>query len=153
MANDVGPVSAVSRTEEINALVREHAGVRGALSEDTDLCGDLRMLEPDLDELLVDFAERFRVDMSGFLWYFHTDEDGVSPGRLFFRAPQDRVTRIPLRLALLYRAAEIGRWPVDYPEHSLPARRWDLVFNQCLAAGIGVSLVWWLARKLLWHVG
>ena len=53
MANDVGPVSAVSRTEEINALVREHAGVRGALSEDTDLCGDLRMLEPDLDELLV----------------------------------------------------------------------------------------------------
>lgn len=148
MVQDVGSMSAVSRVEEINALVREHTGVQGPLSEDTDLGGDLRMLEPDLDELLVAFAERFRVDLSGFLWYFHTDEDGVSPGRLFFRAPQDRVTRIPLRLALLYRAAEIGRWPVDYPEHFLPARRWDVVFNQCLAAGVGVSLVWWLAWKL-----
>jgi hypothetical protein len=148
MVKDVGPVSTVSRAEEINALVRERTAVRGPLSEETDLHGDLRMLEPDLDEFLVDFAERFRVDLSGFLWYFHTDEDGVSPGRLFFRAPQDRVTRIPLRLALLYHAAEIGRWPVDYPEHSLPARRWDLVFNQRLAAGALVWLMWWLAQKL-----
>lgn len=142
-------MSAASRAEEINALVREQTGFRGPLTEETDLHGDLGLLADDLDELLTTFAERLRVDLTGFLWYFHTDEDGVSPGRLFFAAPQDRVTRIPLRLALLYRAAELGRWPVDYPEHSLPSRRWDVAVNQCLAVGIALWLIWWLARELL----
>lgn len=142
-------MSAASRAEEIHALVREQTGFRGPLTEETDLHGDLGLLADDLDELLTTLAERLRVDLTGFLWYFHTDEDGVSPGRLFFAAPQDRVTRIPLRLALLYRAAELGRWPVDYPEHSLPARRWDVAVNQCLAVGIALWLIWWLARELL----
>lgn len=142
-------MSAASGAEEINALVREQTGFRGPLTEETDLHGDLEVLADDLEDLLTTFAERFRVDLTGFSWYFHTDEDGVSPGRLFFAAPQDRVTRIPLRLALLYRAAELGRWPVDYPEHSLPARRWDIAVNQCLAVGIALWLIWWLARELL----
>jgi hypothetical protein len=141
-------MSAVPRVEEINALVREHTGARGALSEETDLHGDLGLISLDLDEFLAEFAERFSVDMSGFLWYFHTEEDGVSFGRLFFSAPQDRVSRIPLKLALLYRAAEIGKWPIDYPKHTLPARRWDTVVNQCLAAGLALWLLWWLVQKL-----
>jgi hypothetical protein len=141
-------MSAVPRAEEIHALVRKHTGAQGLLSEETDLHGDLGLILPDLDEFLAEFAERFSVDLSGFLWYFHTDEDGVSPGRLFFAAPQDRVTRIPLRLALLYRAAELGRWPVDYPKHSLPPRRWDIVVNQCLAVAAALWLLWWLARKV-----
>jgi acyl carrier protein len=141
-------VSIVSRIDEIDALVRDHTGTRGVLSEETDLHSDLGLTSLDLDEFLAEFAKRFDVDLSGFLWYFHTEEDDVSPGRLFFAAPQERVQRIPLRLALLYRAVELGRWPVDYPEHSLPRRRWDLVFNQCLAAGFAAWLVWWLAQKL-----
>ena len=141
-------MSAVPRAEEINALVRKHTGAQGLLSEKTDLHGDLGLISLDLDEFLAEFAERFRVDLSGFLWYFHTDEDGVSPGRLFFAAPQDRVTRIPLRLALLYRAAELGRWPVDYPKHSLPPRRWDIVVNQFLAVAAALWLLCWLARKV-----
>lgn len=148
MVKDVWPMSAASRVDEINALVRKHTGTRGVLSEETDLHSDLGLISLDLDEFLDEFARRFDVDLSGFLWYFHTEEDGVSPGRLFFAAPQDRVRRIPLRLALLYQAVELGRWPVDYPEHSLPRRRWDVVFNQCLAAGFAVWLVWWLAQKL-----
>ncbi|HEX5051134.1 MAG TPA: DUF1493 family protein [Planctomycetota bacterium] len=134
-------MSAVSRVEEINALVQKYAGPRTPLSAETDLFGDLKLLVPDLDELLHEFKDRFHVDLSAFLWYFHTDEDVVSPGRLFFDAPQDRVTRIPLRLDLLYRAAELGRWPVDYPEHSLPPRRWDFVFNLCLAAVFALWLL------------
>jgi len=141
-------MSTVSRVEEINALVREHTGARGALSEDTDLHGDLGLISLDLEEFLSEFAARFGVDLSGFLWYFHTDEDGVSPGRLFFAAPQDRVARIPLRLALLYRAAELGRWPVDYPKHSLPPRRWDVLVNQCLVAATVLGMLWWVARKV-----
>lgn len=142
-------MSAVSRVDEINALVREHTGTRGVLSEETDLHSDLGLTSLDLDEFLAEFAKRFDVDLSGFLWYFHTEEDGVSPGRLLFAAPQDRVQKIPLKLALLYQAVELSRWPVDYPEHSLPRRRWDVVVNQCLAAALAVGLLWWLARKLL----
>lgn len=137
---------AVSRVEEINALVRKHTGFRGRLSEEVNLFPDLFLLEPDLDELLTDFAERFRVDLAGFRWYVHTDEDGVSVGRFFFRAPQDRVTRIPISLGLLYRAAEIGRWPIDYPEHSLPARRWDRLIDLCMVCGIAAWLLWSLVR-------
>ena len=139
-------MSADTKREEIDALVRKHVVVRGALSERTDLCGELGIVDLDLEELLDEFAERFGVDMSGYLWYFHSDEEGVSPGRWFFPAPQDRVTKIPLRLGILHRAAELGRWPVEYPEHSLPARRWDVVFNQCLLAGIGLCLVWRLCQ-------
>lgn len=135
-----------SKREEIDALVRKHAAIQGPLSEQTDLCGEHGMCVFDLEDLLEEFAERFAVDLSGYLWYFHSDEEGVSPGRWFFPAPQDRVTRIPLQLGLLYRAAELGRWPVEYPEHSLPARRWDTVINQCLVAAIVLSLVWRLVE-------
>lgn len=130
------------KRDEIDALVRKHAAARGPLSEQFDLCGEFGMSVFDLDDLLEEFAERFAVDLSGYRWYFHSDEEGVSPGRWFFPAPQDRVTRIPLRLGLLHRAAELGRWPLDYPEHSLPARRWDIVINQCLVAGVVLFLVW-----------
>ena len=68
-----------SRVEEIDALVREHTGYRGPLSAETDLHADLRLISLDLDEFLSEFAERFGVDLSGFLWYFHMEEDGVSP--------------------------------------------------------------------------
>lgn len=146
-------MSAVSTVAEINALVRKHTGARGMLSEETDLHSDLRLISLDLEEFLDEFAKRFDVDLSEFLWYFHTEEDGVSLGRLFFAAPQDLVTRIPLRLALFYQAVELGRWPVDYPEHSLPRRRWDVVVDQCLAAAMALGLLWWLARKLLYGVG
>lgn len=57
------------------------------------------------------------------------------------------MARIPLRLALFYRAAEIGKWPVEYPEHSLPAHRWDLVLVRCLLVVVLVRFLWWLAQE------
>ncbi len=83
--------SAASRAEEINTLVREQTGYRGPLSTETDLNGDLGILADDMDELLTESAARCRVDLSAFRWYFHTDEDAVSPGRWLFAAPQDRL--------------------------------------------------------------
>lgn len=141
-------MTASSRVDEIHALLRLHAGAPEVLTEDTELHADLGLISLDLHEFLEEFAERFQVDMSGFLWYFHSEEDGLNPFRWIFPAPQDRVTRIPLRLALFYRAAEIGKWPVEYPEHSLPVRRWDLVLCRCLGAVAFFWLGWELAQAL-----
>lgn len=118
------------------------------LTADTDLHADLRLIGLDLGEFLDEFAVRFGIDLSGFPWYFHSEDDGASFGRLFFASPQDRVTRIPLRLGLLYAAAETGRWPVEYPAHSLPPRRWDVIIDRLLVTAAALGLLWWLARKL-----
>jgi hypothetical protein len=58
------------------------------------------------------------------------------------------VPRIPITLRLLREAVELGRWPLTYPPHSLPARRYDLLINQVLVGGFAVALLYWLAHVL-----
>jgi hypothetical protein len=140
-------MSTMSVAEEIEALVRDQIGLRSPLDADASLQG-IGLFADDLTEFMATFGKRFKVDLSTFRWYFHTGEEGVSVGALFFTPPHDRVPRIPITLRLLREAAELGRWPVDYPDHSLPPRRWDIVINQCLAAAFVVWLLWWLAKKL-----
>jgi hypothetical protein len=69
------------------------------------------------------------VDLSTYLWYFHTGEEGIGIGALFSRPPNARVQEIPITLAMLLEFANRGRWEVSYPEHELPARRVDLLVN------------------------
>jgi hypothetical protein len=140
-------MSAVPVAEEIEALLREQTGIRSSLDADASL-QDLGLFADDLSEFMATFGERFGVDLSTFRWYFHTGEEGISPGGLFFTPPQDRVPKIPITLRLLREAAELRRWPVDYPNHSLPARRWDIVINQCLVGAFVLWLLWWLAGRL-----
>lgn len=134
--------------DEIQAFVREQAGCWTQLPEDASLQEDVGLFADDLGEFIDKFAKRFGVDVSTYLWYFHTDEEGMSIGALFFAPPQDRVPRIPITLRLLREATELGRWPLLYPPHSLPARRYDILIDQLLAGGIAVLLVWWLGRAL-----
>lgn len=140
-------MTAVSVAEEIEALLREQIGIRSSLDADASL-QDLGLFAEDLTDFMTIFGERFGVDLSTFRWYFHTGEEGFSPGGLFFTPPQHRVPKIPITLRLLREAAELRRWPVDYPEHSLPARRWDIVINHCLAGAFVLWLLWCLAGRL-----
>ncbi len=103
------------------------------------------MFADDLGEFMDAFAQRFGVDLSAFLRYFHTGEEGMNLGGVFFAPPHDRVTRIPITLRMLREAAELGNWPVVYPQHSLPARRYDILINQVIAGGM---VLWSLARSL-----
>jgi hypothetical protein len=86
----------------------------------------------DFHELMEVYAAKFKVDMTRYLWYFHGDEEGNSIGGSFFRAPYDRVAHIPITPALLLEMANKGHWDIQYPEHKLPKRRWDLIVNTAL---------------------
>ena len=102
------------------------------VEEGTDIYLELGCGGDDFHELMELYAAKFGVDMSTYLWYFHTDEEGglFSIGGAFFKPPYERVQRIPISPKLLLEAANIGHWHLPYPEHTLPKRRWDMLINQ-----------------------
>ena len=108
---------------------------------ETDINRELGVSGDDFDELIEAFSERFNVELDKYLWYFHTEEEGVSiSGSLFYRTPDQRVTRIPVTAALLLEVANCGHWNVDYPPHQFPERRYDIIFNKIFILVLVVSL-------------
>jgi hypothetical protein len=79
--------------------------------------------------------------MNSYRWYFHAKEEGGwnSLGALFFKPPYKRVTHIPVTPKLLQDAANKGRWDLQYPPHTIPKRRWDLIINGILFLAV---LLW-----------
>ena len=117
--------------DDIYDFLSEEVGViKAEIRSDTDLHAELRVDGDDFFELAETFQERFSVEMSSYRWYFHHGEEGWSLGGLFFRAPQDRVARIPVTPQLLLESANSGRWMLEYPEHTIPPERYDLFFLQ-----------------------
>ncbi len=128
--------------DEVAEFVKEHAAFRGPMTEATSLQSDIRLYGDDVDDLLAAYAERFGVDLTGYLWYFHTGEEGFNLGAVFFPPPNARVPEIPITLGMLHDFARRGRWAVEYPRHSPPRSRPDLRINQLLTLGfVGVVVV------------
>ncbi|MBC8053215.1 MAG: DUF1493 family protein [Sphingobacteriaceae bacterium] len=102
---------------------------------------DLGLTGDDFHEFIEKYTEIFAVDMSDYLWYFHSDEEGSwnSIGGFFFDPPYKRVERIPVTPQLLTEIANKGKWDIKYPIHVLPARRYDIIINQVFA---GMILIW-----------
>ncbi|WP_155847302.1 DUF1493 family protein [Asticcacaulis sp. AC402] len=124
---------------ELEAFVKEYGDVP---PPDADLFKILGLDGDCCDEFLEAFRERFGVDMTPFLWYFHHDEEvGSRLGRLLFKAPAQRVQHIPITLNLLQQAVDAGQWPIQYPPHTLPRRRWDLWFAPLDAILFGLVVV------------
>jgi hypothetical protein len=129
--------------EEVAAVVREQTAHRGPLTEATTLQSDIGVYGDDMDDLLSAYSKRFGVDLSGYLWHFHTGEEGAfSIGGAIFPPPNARVQEIPITVGMLYRFAELGRWAVEYPPHKPPRRRPDLWINLAVVAAVlGFALV------------
>lgn len=60
---------------EILDFVRAHMRYRGELAADASLQDDLRMYGADVQEFMEEYAKTFGVDMSSYLWYFHTGDE------------------------------------------------------------------------------
>jgi len=132
--------------DEIAEFVSDYTCVeRSRLTEATTLLGDLGLNGIDNDIFLRKYSERFNVDLSGYLWYFHTYEEFHSIGALFFRPPNKRVKNIPVTIGMLHKFAQAGRWNVVYPDHRIPSVRLDVVLNNtiivCLLLLIFIALV------------
>jgi hypothetical protein len=130
----------------VATFVRAETGHRGPLTATTTLQADLGIGGDDLWELIDSYAARFAVDVSGFLWYFHSGEEGVfNLGGLFFAPPNALVRQIPITVGMMHEFAQRGRWDVEYPLHNPPQSRPDIRVNQLVAlaflAGVVITVV------------
>lgn len=134
---------------DIDVFLERATGVnRAARSPDADLETDLGITGDDFSELMEAFSKQFGVDMQAYLWYFHHQEEaGFNPGGTFFPPPSRQVQRIPVTPNLLLKAVNSGRWPVKYPEHTLPKYRYDLLLNQVILAIVVLAMAIVLLRS------
>lgn len=127
--------------EVLDLLIRE-TGYSGEMIDDMCVHNDLQMYGDDFHELIEAYAKEFNVDMMGYLWYFHADEEAPNLGRLFFKTPYDLVDRIAVTPEILIRCAEKKKWDIEYPIHELPKRRYDLWINFiCATAVLWIAVI------------
>jgi hypothetical protein len=116
--------------EDIYELIRGFMTM-GELSPKTDVFRDLNIYGDDFYELIKEFAKTFQINMDTYLWCFHADEEGDnSIGELFSKPPYERVKRIPITPEIFLQFAKSGIWAIEYPEHTIPKRRLDLLTKQ-----------------------
>src|SRR5262249_53473401 len=125
--------------DEVAAFVPEETGQQH-ICPSSELGKHIRIWGDDYWELINAYSKKFNVDVSGFLWYFHSVEEGHNIGGLFFRPPNRYVTQIPVTVGMLHDFAVKGRWDLAYPNHWVPPDRRDLRFNLVLAL-----LIAWVA--------
>ena len=82
----------MSELAEILQFAKGQTGFDEVL-ENSDIVNELGCNGDDFDELMVEFARRYKVDMSSYRWYFHHCEEGQNIGGLFFSPPNQRVQR------------------------------------------------------------
>lgn len=121
-----------SLTDITNFVIDKTGCEENEVTPNCDIEKNLGCWGDDFDELIDEYSKKFNVDMTSYLWYFHTNEEGQSIGGIFFKAPYERVTRIPVTPAILLDYANHGKWLMTYPEHYLPRRRYDILINQIL---------------------
>ncbi len=126
---------------EIIDFVKKNTGSESIIS-DTDIFAE-GTVGDDFHELIESFAKTYCVDMTNYIWYFHADEEGGwnSISGLFFAPPYKKVKRIPVTPALLADFATKGKWDINYPQHKVPKKRYDILINQIAFAGVIVWLI------------
>ncbi|MDH7460766.1 DUF1493 family protein [Chitinophagaceae bacterium 26-R-25] len=117
--------------EIVNLIAKKSGCDILEINADSDISNDLGCWGDDFHELIDEYALNFKVDMSSYLWYFHTEEEGYnSVGGSFFKPPNERVKHIPVTPQVLLDCANNGKWNIAYPPHALPKRRYDVLINQ-----------------------
>jgi hypothetical protein len=65
---------------------------------------------------------------------------------LFVNSPSFRVPYIPVTPRLLLQAVTEERWPVQYPDHDLSGKRYDITIDRVLVLALLLFILTWLAR-------
>jgi hypothetical protein len=134
-------------TETIIQFVSEFTG-SSKIGPETDIFNELGCVGDDFFGLMEKFATKFSVDMTGYIWYFHSDEEGnPGIGQEFFKPPYERVERIPVTPNMPTEFANSGKWNIDYPPHDVPVERWDIRINQIFALLIVLAIALYLILK------
>jgi hypothetical protein len=131
--------------EKVLTFLKEKTGMED-LHADTDLYAH-GVTGKQFNELVRSFGRRFNVNTENYLWYFHTDEDGMNFGAIFVKPPHERVKRIPVTPFMFAEFAEMGSWTIEYPPHEIPGSRLDHLLNVIIVFAIAFLLVYVGARK------
>ena len=127
----------MSTIDEIIELIKKLSSEE-KIEPTTDIFKDAGLVGDDFDEMIKKFALKYSVDMIGYIWYFHTDEEGLSIGSFFFAPPNEQVERIPVTPAMLAEFADKGWWDIHYPDHKTPTKRYDSLVNNIIT---GIFLI------------
>lgn len=129
--------------KDLIALITDKVGVNATeLLPDADIEHDLGCTGDDFHELMDAYSDRINVDMSGYLWYFHTHDETMATLNLFPGNPHSKqVQRIPVTLDLLVEKALLGRWDLNYPPHVLQPRY--TAAERVIGWGILILIIVW----------
>lgn len=133
---------------EVRNFLEDYSGVYPE-RPDIDIFKDMGVVGDDFHEMIEKYAEKYNVDMSDYLWYFHADEEGHSIGGQFFKPPYERVNRIPVTPQMLADFIVTKKWSLDYPPHEIPKHRTDLIINKVLVISFFIGLGIWLLLRML----
>lgn len=134
---------------EIIEFIEDLSGV-DKVNENSDIFSDIGMVGDDFHEMIEKYAKRIGVDMTQYIWYFHSNEEGNSFGGIFYNPPYEQIERIPITPKILTEFANKGKWEIQYPAHNIPSERPDLNFNRWLFILFIVSiLIWIIVRYIL----
>ena len=115
---------------DIIVFLEEQLGVE-KINPESDIYNDLEVGGDDFFEMMAEYSKKYDVNLSEYLWYFHSDEEGIfSLGALFFAPPYKRVKRIAVTPLMLTEFANSKKWGITYPKHSINSRRIDLLINR-----------------------
>lgn len=110
------------RLNEIFDLIEEISGIRPSL-DDTDIYEELGVTGDDFHELIGKYTEKYHVDMSSYLWYFHTNTEGGCFGEAFKTPPHQEINRIAVTPKMLSKFSQKRKWGIEYPPHSIHESR------------------------------
>lgn len=128
---------------EIIAFVREETRTKKNISESTTLQKDLGVTGDDHADLIIKYSQKYDVNISNYLWYFHTYEEvGFNPFSIIFKPPSYRVNQMDITMQMLLDAANAGKWLIEYPEHTIPKHRYDVYLYWALLAFLVISYIW-----------
>ena len=114
------------------------------VTESSDIDNDLLCYGDDFHELIDKYSKQFNIDMTSYLWYFHTGSEGFN---LLGRSPYAKVKHIPVTPGMLLDFANKGKWDFQYPPHTIPKKRYDVLINIIIALLLIAFLIyWWLVR-------
>jgi hypothetical protein len=127
---EAGSAQNMVTTNEIIGFLKECLGCDDIEPESDIFAGGTT--GDDFHDMIEEFSEKYSVDVSGYLWYFHADEEGFNLGGFFIAPPDERVERIPVTPSMLAKFANLGKWDIQYPEHTIPETRYDLYLSVAL---------------------
>lgn len=129
----------MSYIDEISNFLEDYSGV---LPEDPniDIWKDMGVKGDDFHEMMDNYSKLYEVDLSNYLWYFHTDEEGYGIGGLLSKPPYERVERIPVTPQMLADFIVTKKWNIDYPPHVFPEKRIDLKINVIVTILIAIGM-------------